>query len=117
MKKILLSVFVALFSVAASAGCIVGDRTSVNKSLHAVGEMALTLVATDATGSLRWGIGIAVAAGAYREIYKAHQPGMSCEYSSMAYDLAGIAAGVAVHHFAILPRPGGGAEAIYSTQF
>lgn len=115
--KSVLGVALLGFSAAvAQAHCIVGDRSSVNKSVHLVGTAVITIVVADRADSLAWGIGAAAAVGAYREYWKAHQPGMSCESSSIAYDLAGIAAGSAVHHWAVIPQPGGVAVA-YRTEF
>lgn len=105
-----------LFLLCAQAqACIVGDRSSVNKSIHLVGEAAITIVVSERTDSLAWGIGTALAVGAYREVWK-KQHGYECEYSSMVYDLAGIAAGVAVRHWTIVPTPGG-VEVTYSKEF
>lgn len=104
-----------LLCAQAHAGCIVGQRSSVNKSLHLVGEAVITIVVADRTDSIAWGLGAAAAVGAYREIWKT-QHGYSCEYSSIAYDIAGMAAGAAVHHWTVIPQRGG-ATVAYVTEF
>ena len=93
-----------------NAQCIQGPRSSTNKSMHLLGEMAVTTIATDLTGSLKWGVGIGVAVGAAREIHKARTPGMACETSSMLYDAAGIAIGAGIGRVVLQRKDGGGVQ-------
>ena len=99
----------ALAASAAHAGyCVIGPLQSNDKTLHLVGEAAVVAGTTYLTQDWRYGVGLAFAAGAAREIYKHRTPGESCEWSSMAYDLVGIGIGAYLgHHFFVVPQKGG----------
>ena len=93
--------------VSAMPSCIGGPAASENKALHFVGTAAISAGIAAATQSASLGFWAGIAAGAARELWKEHH-GDRCEYSSMAYDLAGAAAGSwAVQHWYILPMRGG----------
>ena len=115
MQKLLTVIAVLiLFCLApfARAGCIVGDKVSVNKSLHFSGLAITDIVITDLSQSEAWGTGVAVGLGAYREGWKiAHRSeGYNCEWMSMVYDAAGILFGhwvIGKAHILVAPQPHG----------
>ena len=117
MLKLLVAALCAC-ALPAHAGCIIGPVFSTDKALHLFGEAALTAGTTYLTQDWRYGIGAAVAAGWVREAYKAYRiPGGNCEYSSITYDLAGMAIGAALgQHFFVMPKPGG-VQVTYSREF
>lgn len=115
-KQIAFLAIAALVSANALASCIGGPVFSANKALHFAGTAAISGGVTAWTGSATAGFWTGIAAGALREVYKEHHGGR-CEYSSMAYDLAGAAAGsLAVQHWFLMPKRGG-AEIVYTRTF
>ena len=119
--KTLLGAALLCAAATAHSNCIVGDHSSVNKSVHLVGLMAADLVVTNATQSEAWGVSVAASLGSYREIWKVEHrsEGYNCEYSSMAYDLAGILAAhwvIGRAHVIVAAQPGGVAVT-YSREF
>lgn len=102
---------------AAHAGCIVGDHSSVNKSLHLIGNGVIVITGDSLTKNEWAGPAAAVAVSAFREVWKSRQPGMSCEYSSITYDLVGIGLGAVVGHHILITPQRGGASVTYTTAF
>jgi hypothetical protein len=107
-----------LIGVAAHAGpCIEGDSFSFNKTVHFAGTGAIAFGVAQATGSPEKGFLAGMAAGLAREVYK-EKNGMRCEYYSLAYDLAGSAAGAYYgSRFTIAPRRGGGFDLAWNASF
>jgi hypothetical protein len=68
----------------------------VHKLAHAGGSALVTMAVAKATDNVGYGIAAGIAVGAVREIYKLEKPGMTCEWSSMAFDAAGVAVGAGV---------------------
>lgn len=116
MKRIVTLLAGLLIGMGANAQCINGPSFSTDKMLHFAGTAVISGGVTAFTGSATTGFWAGVAAGALRELYKVNH-GMSCEYSSMAYDFAGAAAGsFVVQHWFILPRRRG-IELVYTRTF
>ena len=117
MKKLIL--IAALFASAAHAACITGPIISNDKALHLVGEAIVANGLTYVTHDPWIGVGATIVAGAAREWYKIHRvPGGNCEYSSIAYDFAGMALGTWTgYKFWIEPRPEGGITLKYMVSF
>ena len=113
---IFLALLFALSPLAHAGGCIVGDRTSMDKSIHLVGEGWITIMGDSLSGREWVGPTAALAVGAYREVWKT-QHGYSCEWSSMAYDLAGIGLGAAVGHHILITAAPHAVAVSYSTKF
>ena len=109
MKKLLVaaSLLLSASAWASGGGCIVGPKVSVDKTLHFVGTAAIASTVTVATTNPWYGFGAGMLAGAAREGYKIYTPGMRCEWSSIAYDLAGSASGAYFAHWYITPVRGG----------
>lgn len=131
MRKLIFAALAACLSFSALANpgpCIVNwpwqipasqERTTqyIHKSEHAVGSALVTMAVAKATNSVEWGVAAGLTVGAVREFYKIRSPGMACEWSSMAFDAAGVALGAyAVHRWLVLPQPGG-IVAAYSVRF
>lgn len=107
MKRLAAILALCLSLPTFAASCIGGPAISTDKALHFAGTAAISAGVSALTQNADVGFWAGILAGAAREIYK-ETHGMRCEYSSMAYDLAGAAAGSwAVQHWYILPRLGG----------
>lgn len=116
IARFFITALALLATLPVTASCIVGDRSSMDKSIHLVGEGWITIMG-DSLSSHEWvGPTAALAVGAYREIWKT-QHGYSCEWSSMAYDLAGIGLGAVVGHHILISATSRGAAVAYVTQF
>lgn len=115
-KQIAITLLVAMVSVNALASCVGGPAISTNKALHFAGTAAISAGVTAVTENPTLGFWAGIAAGVARELYK-QTHGMRCEYSSMAYDVAGAAAGSWVAwHWYVLPKRGG-VEIVYARSF
>lgn len=90
----------------------------LHKAIHFAGEAGITAgagqvarsiwPALDASAAMMWGVAAGTAALIGRELYKAATPGMACEWSSVAFGAAGIAAGAIVgYQWLIYPTRGG----------
>jgi hypothetical protein len=114
----ILALAALLASPAVHAGpCIEGESFSFNKSVHFAGTAAVAFGVAQSTSSPEKGFLAGMAVGLAREIYKENN-GMRCEYYSLAYDLAGSAAGAYYgSRLSILPRRGGGFDVAWSASF
>jgi hypothetical protein len=131
LRRSLFILAAALIPVAAQAQakqCIVNwpwqlpttaERTQqyLHKLGHTAGSALVTAAVAKATEDVRWGVAAGVAVGAIREIYKYEHKGMTCEVSSMAFDLAGVALGAGVASRWLVVPTKGGAQVAYSTRF
>ena len=95
MKKLLIlsALLLSLSAQADNGGCIVGPTMSNNKTLHLIGSGLISATVTKYTDNAWYGLGAGLLAGAIREGYKIHSPGMRCEWASMGYDLVGSISG------------------------
>lgn len=89
-----------LAQCAAALGCTSTEWGSDHKKVHFVGSAAVTLIGIQVTQSVWEGVAIGAAVGLAREAYKVHAGGQ-CEWSSMAWDAAGIALGAAGSHWLV----------------
>lgn len=88
-----------------------------HKALHMLGSAAVTAAVAEATDDVRWGVVAGLAVGAYREIYKYRREGMTCEISSITFDLAGVALGAGVAQtWLVVPQPKG-VQIAFSSRF
>lgn len=74
-------------------GCIVGPLYSLHKCIHFAGCVAAVVCIYKITHDVRLGLAAGAFVGLVREGYKTYTAGQSCEWSSMGYDVAGLAAG------------------------
>lgn len=102
-RKLITGAALAALSFCATAGCIGGPPISVNKSVHLAGSAAVTAAVTLATKDPYWGIAAGAGVGLVREVYKVRTGGR-CEWSSMAWDVAGIAIGSYTSRVIIAPH-------------
>ena len=95
MKKLLIlaALTLSLRAQASGGGCIVGPTMSNDKTLHLIGSGLIAATVTKYTDNAWYGLGAGLLAGAIREGYKIHSPGMRCEWASIGYDLAGSISG------------------------
>lgn len=116
--------FLGLAPGCAQAGCIVGPWVSTDKDMHAAGSAAMVFganlavrqIAPDAFKAAPWvGVLPGLAVGLMRE-YDKTRFGGRCEWASMTYDVAGIAAGLAASHWLLLPTARG-ASVAYVREF
>ena len=83
--------------------CVRGPVYSHNKVLHFVYTGAVAAAVTTTTESKAAGITAGLLVGAMREIQKESTPGGRCEWSSMAYDVAGTLTGAYLANWYIQP--------------
>ena len=109
MKKLTLFLCAMLLATSSFAGnCIVGPLYSDHKMLHLAGNAALVSFVSVATNDPIKGVVAGVLVSAAREYEKASGVGTACEYSSMAWDAAGIALGYYVSNkWLIVPQKDG----------
>lgn len=116
MKRLAAILALCLSVPAFAASCIGGPAISADKDLHFAGTAAISAGVSALTQNADIGFWAGILAGAARELYK-ETHGMRCEYSSMAYDLAGAAAGsYAIQHWFIAPKRDG-IELFYTRRF
>jgi hypothetical protein len=77
----------------AAGSCIRGPIASEHKVLHLAGSAAVTTFVGTALNDPMKGVYAGIAVGAVRELEKRLAPDMRCEYSSMAWDAAGVGIG------------------------
>jgi hypothetical protein len=95
--------------------CTSTEWNSDHKKVHFGGEALVTLIGAQVTQSMPAGIAIGVGVGLAREIYKVHHGGQ-CEWSSMAWDAAGIALGATAAHWLVF-NDGRTTTVAYATRF
>ena len=95
------------------------ERTTqyLHKAAHTVGSAAVTMAVAKATESVEWGIAAGITVGAVREVYKYRRAGMTCEWSSMAFDAAGVALGAGVAYRWLVVPTRDGVQVAYSSRF
>lgn len=88
-----------------------------HKAGHLLGSAAVTAGVTWYTQDVRYGVAAGLAVGAVREIYKASHANMSCEWSSISYDLVGVALGAYLGEKWLIVPKRDGVQVMYSTRF
>lgn len=118
MKSILIALLLTSSTLAfADSGCITGDKFSRNKVIHFGGTALVSGIGTYVTGNPWIGFAAGMTIGLVREKYKMNHPGMHCEYSAIAYDIAGSATGAFItDRFILLPQKKG-VYVAYSKEF
>lgn len=124
MKRslVFLALFLSVLGFSALAhadggGCIEGQRSSTNKTLHLIGTALVTFGVAVQTDNIWYGLGAGVVAGGAREIQKIVTPGMRCEWWSQGYDLAGIIIGGSGAYWKLSQTPHGGPQVSWSRSF
>lgn len=112
MKALAIALSVAC---APALACTSTEWNSSNKHLHLVGTAGVTLLTATITQNVWWGVGAGTFVSLARE-WEKKSAGGDCEYSSLAWDAAGIAIGAYGSHWTIKPTHGGVAVA-YSKEF
>ena len=114
MKRAIVAAL-ALACAPVFAGCTSTEWNSDNKHFHLVGSAVISGTVTYLTKEPWYGIAAGVAAGAYREQWKRSHGG-SCEWSSITWDLAGVALGTGYAHW-LIKRDRGTTYVAYAREF
>jgi hypothetical protein len=88
-----------------------------HKAIHLLGSAAVTYMVAEVSGNPWAGLAAGVALGAAREKQKLNFGG-NCEWTSIAFDAAGVAMGyTASKHWHFAPLDSGGALLQFETKF